>query len=65
MEYDEKLMWVEKYRPQVLSDLVDQADVVERLSAIIKKPDDMPTSCSPALPGRGRPPWPTAWPDSS
>jgi replication factor C small subunit len=54
MEYDETLMWVEKYRPQVLSDLVDQADIVERLSAIIKKPDDMPHLLFTGPPGSGK-----------
>jgi replication factor C small subunit len=54
LEHDESLMWVEKYRPQVLGDLVDQADIVERLAAILKKPGDMPHLLFTGPPGSGK-----------
>ena len=35
-------MWVEKYRPQTLSDVVNQKDVIGSIDALIKDPTDMP-----------------------
>ena len=35
-------MWVEKYRPAKLSDLVNQTEIVGSLEALIANPDDMP-----------------------
>lgn len=35
-------MWVEKYRPQKLSDVVNQGDIIGSLEALIKEPADMP-----------------------
>lgn len=35
-------MWVEKYRPQTLSDVVNQTEVIGSLEALIKDPTDMP-----------------------
>jgi len=54
MERGETLMWVEKYRPKVLSDLVDQEDIVERLTALAKKPGDMPHLLLTGPPGSGK-----------
>jgi replication factor C small subunit len=51
---DDSLMWVEKYRPKVLSELVDQKDIVERLTALTKKPDDMPHLLFTGPPGSGK-----------
>ncbi len=35
-------MWVEKYRPQKLSDIVNQTEIIGSLEALIKDPTDMP-----------------------
>lgn len=35
-------MWVEKYRPTKLSEIVNQTEIVGSLSALIKDPTDMP-----------------------
>ncbi len=36
------LMWVEKYRPTKLADLVNQKDVVGSIDALLKNPSEMP-----------------------
>lgn len=48
------LMWSEKYRPKRLSDFVDQKDVVERLQALLKKPEDLPHLLFTGPPGSGK-----------
>ncbi|MCV0372428.1 MAG: replication factor C small subunit [Nitrosarchaeum sp.] len=35
-------MWVEKYRPQTLSEVVNQTEIIGSLEALIKDPTDMP-----------------------
>ena len=35
-------MWVEKYRPKVLSDIVNQTEIIGSLEALIANPADMP-----------------------
>ena len=35
-------MWVEKYRPQKLADVVNQGEIIGSLEALIKNPADMP-----------------------
>jgi len=35
-------MWVEKYRPQALSEIVNQAEIIGSLESLIKDPTDMP-----------------------
>ena len=35
-------MWVEKYRPQVLSEIVGQGEIIGSLESLIKNPSDMP-----------------------
>ncbi len=35
-------MWVEKYRPQTLSEIVGQKEIVGSLEALISNPEDMP-----------------------
>jgi len=35
-------MWVEKYRPEKLSEIVDQTEIIGSLEALIKNPADMP-----------------------
>jgi len=50
----ESLMWSEKYRPKQLSDLVDQKDIVERLQAMLKKPEELPHMLFTGPPGSGK-----------
>jgi len=50
----ESLMWSEKYRPKQLSDLVDQQDIVQRLQALLKKPEDLPHMLFTGPPGSGK-----------
>ena len=38
----EKGMWVEKYRPTKLSEIVNQTEIIGSLEALIKDPTDMP-----------------------
>jgi len=35
-------MWVEKYRPMKLSEIVNQTEIIGSLEALIKDPKDMP-----------------------
>jgi replication factor C small subunit len=35
-------MWVEKYRPTKLSEIVNQTEIIGSLKALIKDPTDMP-----------------------
>lgn len=35
-------MWVEKYRPKILSDIVNQTEIIGSLEALIANPADMP-----------------------
>ncbi len=50
----EQLMWVEKYRPQKLSEVINQSEIVERLKATVKKPDEMPHMLFAGPPGSGK-----------
>ena len=36
------LMWVEKYRPQKLDQVIDQKEIIRGLENLIKKPDEIP-----------------------
>ncbi|MDH2900904.1 MAG: replication factor C small subunit [archaeon] len=47
-------MWVEKYRPQKLSEVFDQEQVVSRLQAIVKRPNEMPHLLFAGPPGTGK-----------
>jgi replication factor C small subunit len=47
-------MWVEKYRPVKLSDLVNQEAVVERLQSLLKEPAAMPHLLFAGPPGTGK-----------
>jgi replication factor C small subunit len=47
-------MWVEKYRPFGLSEVMNQSEVVERLKAIVKKPQEMPHLLFAGPPGTGK-----------
>ena len=50
----EALMWVEKYRPQSLSEVVDLHDIVESLKSFLKKPGTMPHLLLAGIPGTGK-----------
>ncbi|MBI4258247.1 MAG: replication factor C small subunit [Thaumarchaeota archaeon] len=47
-------MWVEKYRPQNLEDVVNQQASVQRLIQLAKKPQDMPHLLFAGPPGTGK-----------
>jgi len=48
------LIWSEKYRPKELSELVDQKEVVVRLQALLKRPEDIPHLLFTGPPGSGK-----------
>ena len=50
----ERLMWVEKYRPNRLEELVDQKAVVERLLSMIQSAPEMPHLLFSGPPGTGK-----------
>jgi replication factor C small subunit len=50
----EDVMWVEKYRPVKLSEIFDQTEIVSRLSAIVKNPNEMPHLLFAGPPGTGK-----------
>jgi replication factor C small subunit len=55
MAFDEEaLMWVEKYRPRSLSDVVDLHDMVEGLKSFLKNPKTMPHLLFAGIPGTGK-----------
>jgi len=51
---EEALMWVEKYRPKNLNEVVDLRDIVESLKAFMKNPKTMPHLMFAGIPGTGR-----------
>jgi replication factor C small subunit len=48
------LMWVEKYRPQALGDLVDQVTIRHRLEALLEKRAQLPHLLFAGPPGSGK-----------
>jgi replication factor C small subunit len=50
----EDLMWVEKYRPSVLSELVDQVTIKQRLKLLIEKKEQLPHLLFAGPPGSGK-----------
>lgn len=50
----EALMWVEKYRPKTLDEVVGLKDVVESLKAFMKNPKNMPHLMLAGIPGTGK-----------
>jgi replication factor C small subunit len=50
----EDLMWVEKYRPSALVDLVDQKTVKQRLGLLIEKKEQLPHLLFAGPPGSGK-----------
>jgi len=47
-------MWVEKYRPSKLSEVINQTGIVERLQGLVKKPNEMPHLLLAGPPGTGK-----------
>jgi replication factor C small subunit len=47
-------MWVEKYRPKTLDDVVGLKDIVESLKAFMKNPKTMPHLMLAGIPGTGK-----------
>jgi len=50
----EELMWVEKYRPHRLADVMNQTEVKERLAPLLQKPQEMPHLLFAGPPGSGK-----------
>ena len=50
----EDLMWVEKYRPSSLEELVDQTAVKQRLAALLEKKEQLPHLLFAGPPGSGK-----------
>jgi replication factor C small subunit len=50
----EELMWVEKYRPHRIEDVIDQTEVKERLTPLLEKPKEMPHLLFAGPPGSGK-----------
>ena len=51
---EEALMWVEKYRPKTLDEVVGLHDIVESLKAFMKNPKTMPHLMLAGVPGTGK-----------
>jgi replication factor C small subunit len=51
---EEALMWVEKYRPKTLNEVVDLRDIVESLKAFMRNPKTMPHLLLSGIPGTGK-----------
>jgi len=51
---EEGLMWVEKYRPKNLDEVVDLRDIVTSLKAFMKNPKIMPHLMFAGIPGTGK-----------
>jgi replication factor C small subunit len=51
---EEALMWVEKYRPKNLNEIVDLQDIVDSLKAFMKNPKTMPHLLLAGIPGTGK-----------
>ncbi len=51
---EDALMWVEKYRPKTLDEVVDLKDIVESLKAFMKNPKTMPHLMFAGIPGTGK-----------
>jgi DNA polymerase III gamma/tau subunit len=51
---EEALMWVEKYRPKTLDDVVGLKDIVDSLKAFMKNPKIMPHLMLAGIPGTGK-----------
>ena len=51
---EEAVMWVEKYRPKNLDEIVDLKDIVNSLKAFMRNPKTMPHLLLAGIPGTGK-----------
>jgi replication factor C small subunit len=51
---EEAVMWVEKYRPKELDEVVDLKDIVNSLKAFLRNPKTMPHLLLAGIPGTGK-----------
>jgi len=51
---EESVMWVEKYRPKTLDEVVDLKDIVDSLKAFMRNPKTMPHLLLAGIPGTGK-----------
>src|SRR3990170_4132743 len=51
---EDGVMWVEKYRPKTLNEVVDLKDIVESLKAFMRNPKIMPHLLLAGIPGTGK-----------
>ena len=51
---EESVMWVEKYRPKTLDEVVDLKNIVDSLKAFMRKPKAMPHLLLAGIPGTGK-----------
>jgi replication factor C small subunit len=51
---EEAVMWVEKYRPKTLNEVVDLKEIVESLKAFMRNPKTMPHLLLAGIPGTGK-----------
>ena len=51
---EDQLMWVEKYRPRNLNEIVDLHDIVESLKSFLRTPKTMPHLLLAGIPGTGK-----------
>ncbi len=49
-----ELMWIEKYRPKTLDEVIDQEHVVSRLKKLLETPEEMPHLLFAGPPGTGK-----------
>jgi len=51
---EETVMWVEKYRPKTLDEVVDLKDIIDSLKAFMRNPKSMPHLLLAGIPGTGK-----------
>jgi replication factor C small subunit len=50
----DELMWVEKYRPLKLANIINEREIVDRLGALVARPKEMPHLLFAGPPGTGK-----------
>ncbi|MCW4031202.1 MAG: replication factor C small subunit [Candidatus Bathyarchaeota archaeon] len=54
MKPNDEVMWVEKYRPRTLNDIVDLNHIIESLQVFLENPSTMPHLLLAGIPGTGK-----------